>query len=66
MTLRTDWRAGSVPFPYSLQNVDGQSFVTSTLNQPPNANLQHATDTPLAAGAQVGVRGVDAKCRCIR
>jgi hypothetical protein len=35
------------------QNQEGQAFVTSTLNQPPNANLQHATDTPLAAGAQV-------------
>eukprot|EP00124_Ichthyophonus_hoferi_P000364 Ihof_evm3s13 gene=Ihof_evmTU3s13 len=50
-----DYRCASL---YCLEalgnkNPDAQQFMVSTLNQPPNANLMQATDTPLAAGAQL-------------
>ncbi|KNC86382.1 hypothetical protein SARC_01477 [Sphaeroforma arctica JP610] len=56
---------------FLFNNSDGQMFLTGTLKQPPNANLSQATDTPLAAGAQIlsaladTTDGISHWCACL-
>eukprot|EP01134_Creolimax_fragrantissima_P005204 CFRG5204T1 len=82
VTLVVDLLAFRNPFDYRCaslyclesflyENIEGQVFLTSTLNQPPNANLAQATDTPLAAGAQIlsalsdTTDGISHWCACL-